>query len=41
MGDIEEIISDYPAYQLYLYDSSQIRVQRIETNQNNETYPPQ
>lgn len=41
MGDIEEIISDYPAYQLYLYDGSQIRVQRIETNQNNETYPPQ
>ena len=41
LGDIEEIISDYPAYQLYLNDYSQIRVQRIETNQNNETYPPQ
>ena len=41
IGDIEEIVSDYPAYQLYLADCSQIRVQRIETNQNNQTYPPQ
>lgn len=40
VGDIETITSWYPAYQVFADDYTNVRIQSVITNQENESYPP-
>lgn len=41
VGEIEEILSWYPAYAVFAANYTTVRIQRINMNLNNESYPPQ